>query len=256
MKKLFTLVLLLMVSVSALFSQKDWSVSDGALLDGKNIIKVNLTGLPIRNFGFYGERIINNRFSAVLGVNVMPKGGIPFINSFTSSNNNNDETIQNMKVNTFALTPELRIYTGSGYGKGFYFAPYFKYEQFGLSDLSVTFTDNDVDHEVIMDGKLKTYSGGLMIGYQWLLGKHKNIVLDWSILGLHGGKSSGNVHGYYATGTMTEEQQQEVKNNIDDALSDIPVIKYTTTVDEKNVSVDLTGPWAFFRMGLSIGYRF
>jgi len=27
-------------------------------------------------------------------------------------------------------------------------------------------------------------------------------------------------------------------------------------VDSKNADVEVKGPWAFFRMGLSIGYRF
>ena len=257
MKKLLTFVFLLMVSFSTLFSQKDWNVSDGALLDGRNILKLNLTGLPLRNFGFYGERIINNRFSAVLGVNFMPTGGIPFSNSFHITEQDVQGTIDNTKINSLELIPEIRIYTGSGYGKGFYFAPYFKYERYGVKDLTTTFTDNDgIDREVITSGKLNTYSGGLMIGHQWLMGKNKNILLDWSILGIHAGKSSGNINGYYALGTMTESQQQDVKDNIDETLDKIPMLKHTTTVDDKNVLVEMKGPWAFFRMGLSIGYRF
>lgn len=256
MKKLF-LMLMVAVSMTTVTAQSNWSTSDGALLDGKNIIKVNLTSLSLRNIGLYGERIINNRFSAVLGVSFIPKGNIPYINSLNVLEQGVEGTINNIKINSLAVTPELRIYTGSGYGKGFYFAPYFKYEQFGLSNLSVTFTDNDnVDREIIMDGNLKTYGGGLMIGYQWLIGRNKNFVIDWSMLGGHYGKSQGNIHGYYAIGTMTAQQQQDVKDNIDETLNDIPLIEHQTTVDSKNANVDIKGPWAFFRMGLSIGYRF
>lgn len=257
MKKLFIAAFALLVGASSLFAQNNWSVSDGALLDGKTIVKVNLTGLALRNFGFYGERIINNRFSAVLGVNFMPKGGIPFASSFNKVTEQDVEgTLNNLKVNTFSLTPEIRIYTGSGYGKGFYVAPYFKYETFGLTDLSVTFNDHDgAKRQVDMDGKLATYSGGLMIGYQWLIGKNKNFVLDWSIVGAHYGSSSGNIHGYVANG-MTEQEQTLVRDNLEGKLKDIPMIKYTIAVDAKNANVDLKGPWAFFRMGISVGYRF
>ncbi|MGC3978497.1 MAG: DUF3575 domain-containing protein [Paludibacteraceae bacterium] len=260
MKKLLILTFALVMAMSSLSAQDSaaWKISDGALLDGRNIVKVNLTGIALGNYGFYGERIINNRFSFILGVNFMPSSSIHYSILLDEKEKDVEESISNLKVNSFALIPELRIYAGSGYGKGFYLAPYFKYEQFGLSDLRIKFTDNndETEAEIIMDGKLKTYSGGLMIGYQWLIGKNKNFVIDWSILGIHAGKSQGNIHGYYAKGEMTEEQQEDVKKGINETLGDIPLIKYTTTVDEKNANLDFKGPWAFFRMGLSIGYRF
>lgn len=194
--------------------------------------------------------------SVILGVNFMPSRSIPFINSLNVEEQDVEGTINDIKINSLALIPELRIYTGKGYGKGFYLAPYFKYEQFGLKNLSAEFTDNDgVDRQVDMDGNLKTYSGGLMIGYQWLIGKNKNFVIDWSILGAHGGSSKGSIHGDYS-GTMTEKEQQDVRNSIDDTLGDIPLIKYTKDVDDKTADVEVKGPWAFFRMGVSIGYRF
>jgi hypothetical protein len=257
MKKLFLFALLALVSASSVFSQtKEWTPSNGALLDGKNIFKVNLTSMALGNYGFYGERIINNRFSAVLGVNFMPNQNIPFINSLKVVEQDVEGTINNIKINSLALIPELRIYTGKGYGKGFYLAPYFKYEQFGLSNLTAEFTDNnDVPRQVYLDGKIKTYSGGLMIGYQWLIGKNKNFVIDWSMLGAHAGTSKGNLHGIYS-GVMTAKEQQDVRNSIDDTLGDISLIKYTSKVDSKNTDVDIKGPWAFFRMGVSIGYRF
>ena len=165
-------------------------------------------------------------------------------------------TLNNLRVNTFSFIPEFRIYTGSGYGKGFYVAPYFKYETFGLSDLYVTFPGNDnKDRRVDMDGKLTTYAGGVMIGYQWFLGKNQNFVIDWFIVGAHYGASSGNIHGYVAEG-MTAQEQSVLKDNLEDKLSDIPLIKYTVAVDSKNANVDVKGPWAFFRMGVSVGYRF
>jgi len=257
MKKLFLFAFLFLISASSLFSQKEeWTPANGALLGGKNIFKVNLTSMALGNYGFYGERIINNRFSFILGVNFMPNRGIPFINSLKIVEQDVEGTISNIKVNSLALMPELRIYAGKGYGKGLYFSPYFKYEQFGLSNLSAEFTDNDgIDRQVDMDGKIKTYSGGLLIGYQWLIGKNKNFVIDWSILGAHAGASNGNIHGNYA-GVMTEKEQQDVRNSIDETLGDIPLIEYTRIVDSKNADVEVKGPWAFFRMGLSIGYRF
>lgn len=257
MKKIFISAFAFFLGTSSLFAQNNWNVSDGALLDGKTIVKVNLGGLVLRNFGFYGERIINNRFSAVLGVNFMPKGGIPYINNFDKVTEQDvDGTLSNLKINTFSLIPEIRIYTGSGYGKGFYVAPYFKYETFGLTDLNVNFNDYEgVERQVNMDGRLATYSGGLMIGYQWLIGKNKNFVIDWSIIGVHYGASSGNIHGYVVNG-MTEKEQISVRDNLEEKFKDIPMIKYTIAVDSHNANVDVKGPWAFLRGGVSIGYRF
>lgn len=247
MKKILLSIALLLGCVFSGFSQTD----------GKTIIKLSALDLIYGNFGVSGERIINNRISVQLGINYMPSRGIPFLKD-TVTQQGVGGTVD-MKISSFSLTPEVRIYTGSGYGKGFYIAPYLKYQQYGAKNISVQFQGNDnVEREVILDGKINTYSGGVLLGYQWLVGRNKNIVIDYSILGFHAGIMSGNIHGLYAKGEMTPNQQAEVKSEIEKTLDGVPVIniKREVTVDSKNANVKIQSPWAFPRMGLSIGYRF
>lgn len=261
MNRLFIIILLLIVSVgiSAQPSRKkEWHPSSGALLDGKTIIKANLLGTTARNFGFYGERILGKRVSFVMGVNTMPKGGIPYIEKFTD-----EPEIINIQISSVAFTPEIRFYLSpSGYGKGFYIAPYYKYEQYNASSYNIEFTDEDYNTQFInMHGTLNTHSAGAILGVQWLLGKRDNIVIDWTIIGAHYGTNKGQLKGK-TTYNMNEETQNEIRNTIKDSFGSIeignlvPVKTENIIVDSNNAQVDLKSPWAFIRASLSIGFRF
>ena len=85
-------------------------------------------------------------------------------------------------------------------------------------------------------------------------------MIDYTIFGIHGGRSFSNFHGIYYNETtgigMSDEDQQNVKNNIEDVMRIIPLTKHTTSIDDKNVNLSINSPWIFFRMGISVGYRF
>lgn len=254
MKRSIVLGLTIFLSFS-LFSQNSTSLKPDYLsygfLDGQTIVKFNLLGAAVRNYSFYAERILSKRVSVLLSCNVMPKGGVPYIGQFTD-----DESAKSIRLGTFSFTPEVRFYLASGYGGGFYIAPYYRYERFTLYQLSTTFTDdNDDERTIDVNGSLNTHSGGILLGCQWLVGSKKNIVLDWSILGVHGGKSSGNFTGI-TDETISPEDQQTLKQDIEDALKDIPLIKSEVGVDEHSANIKIDGPWAFIRTSFSIGYRF
>jgi len=252
MKKFVVLWLAATCSL-ALFSQgkpttKPMYLSYGPA-DGKNIIKFNLLGAAVRNYAFYGERMLSRKVSLIVGCNFMPRGGVPYLENFTD-----DETLKTLEVGTFSFTPELRFYLASGYGGGFYIGPYYRFERFSLYRLSTTFDADEEEHTIDLDGSLKTHNGGIVLGCQWLVGSRKNIVLDWSILGVHGGISSGNFNGLTQE-TISPQDQEEIKEDIEDAL-DIPIIKSEVTVNDQSAHVKIKGPWAFIRGSFSIGYRF
>ncbi len=252
---------MLTLSISRIGAQNDWSLSDGTLLDGKSIVKLNLTSMLLKNYSLYGERILNNRLSVILGVNTAYYCSIPLVTYFNISDKNVQTTLNKIGLKSFALTPEMRIYTGSGFGEGFYLSPYFKYEKYYIDDYLGYFNNSkDENIKIGISGNLKSYSGGLAIGYQWLIGTYKNFVIDYTIFGIHGGRSFSNFHGIYYNETtgigMSDEDQQNVKNNIEDVMRIIPLTKHTTSIDDKNVNLSINSPWIFFRMGISVGYRF
>jgi hypothetical protein len=94
-----------------------------------------------------------------------------------------------------------------------------------------------------------------MIGNQWTLGK--NMCLDFWILGPHFGISSGNVTGS-SSQEMTPEDQQNIRDEMDEALgdADIPMFEYTISTTSNDVKLDFDGPWGGLRLGLSFGFRF
>lgn len=232
-----------------------WHPSDNKLIDGKTIIKGNLTSLLLNNYGIYGERIINKNLSAVVGINTMPERKIPFRSYIKANNKETDAILDEMKISSISFTPELRIYTGKGYGRGFYLSPYYRYEQFTVNDMIVSIeVDNYPTQTIPFAGDFKTHAGGLLIGYQWLLGKSKNIVLDWSIFGIHYGKSSGDMKGTVSR-ELSEAEQEFVKTKLDEML-DFPLIKTTNTVNSNSANINIDGPWSWVRGSLSIGYRF
>lgn len=233
----------------------------GALLDGKTLIKANLLGIPLRNYSFYGERVLTKRMSIVLGYNTMPAGQIPFIESFTD-----EKEIINMHVGSTSFSPEIRFYLGkTGYGKGFYIAPYYRMETFNIDNISVDI-DYDVgdypgvepfDDTLHAKGSLNTHSFGLLFGAQWFMGKRKNIVLDWTILGAHYGTNKLSAEGHFnKTSTdLIKDAVSQIEKEIIDEVGDFITID-RLEAEGKGVFFDATSPWAMIRMSISIGFRF
>lgn len=213
-----------------------------------NIVKSNVTAYAFRNFSLNYERILNKRFSVGISGSTLAKGKIPYISSF-----NIDKDFESAQLMGTQFTFEPRFYVGRGYGEGFYIAPYYRYSSFRVSDINYTFDYNNVKTPVEFSGSAKAHSGGVMFGAQWFLGKRNNIVLDAWFIGAHYGLSQGQIKGETSR-TLTLGEQAELKKQIED--KSIPMLKYTTTVDKNSATINIDGPWAGLRAGLSLGYRF
>ena len=87
-----------------------------------------------------------------------------------------------------------------------------------------------------------------------MVGKKKNFIIDWGIIGIHAGTSSGNLDGTLSR-PLDPDEQQDVKNALDENLNSIPLFKFTTEVDANSAKVTEKGPWAFLKGSLSIGIR-
>lgn len=236
---------------------KPWDMTTGALLDGRTIVKANALGWATRNFGFYGERIIHKHVSAVVGLNWMPQGGIPFIRRFSD-----EQSLRDIRIGSFAFTPEVRFYLSkSGYGRGFYIAPYYKYEQFNASHWSFNYRDDtNTDQKIELNGNFNTHSFGSVIGIQWLVGRNKNIVLDWTIIGAHYGANQGTFNGT-STRSLSPTEQAELKKEIENAFNDVKlgdkslIRTESITIEANSAQAKIKSPWALIRSSFSIGYR-
>src|SRR5690554_5091841 len=226
----------------------------------KNIIKTNLSSIIFRNYSLHYERVITKRFSLSLSYRMMPKGALPLKKSILSFieddevDNDIEDIINESKISGSAITFEPRFYIGKkGYGRGFYFAPYYRHSSFKFDNVGFSYeSDDGFDRKIFIDGKINANSGGLMVGAQWDLGK--GFVLDWWILGGHIGSSSGKLNGTSDT-PLSSEEQQAIRESIE-SIEFSDMIK-EITVDSNGVDVELDMPWYGVRaFGVSVGYRF
>jgi hypothetical protein len=223
----------------------------------KNIVKINLMALGLKNYSFQYERVLSKRVSVALGVRTMPTGGLPFKNNIIETVGSGDpqvtQAINDFKAGNFAVTPELRFYLSKkGYGRGFYIAPYYRFARFNSEELPIEFdADAGGTKTIRLKGDVTTHSGGLMFGAQWQLGKV--VTLDWWILGGHYGTSSGTLSGTPSP-ALTANEQNEIRNIINDF--ELPLTNITAEVSANNVRAIVDGPWAGVRAGLTIGIRF
>lgn len=235
-----TLLFTLLASAS-LFSQNTPS-------EKMNIVKTNVTAYAFRNVNLTYERILSRKFSVAVGYGSVSKGNIPFSSTFLK-----DTEFSDTQVGLTNFTVETRFYLGRGYGQGFYLAPYYRHTTFNADNVTLT-----VDYEtdavpVKIAGKANGNSAGLMLGVQWFLGKADNWILDFWILGAHYGAGKGDFRGN-SSRPLTSQEQAQLKREIEDL--DIPYVEYTVVTDPNGATVNLDGPWAGVRSGLSFGYRF
>ncbi|MDO6854669.1 DUF3575 domain-containing protein [Cellulophaga lytica] len=223
--------------------------------DKKNIAKLSLTSLVFRNFQFQYERVLNKTFSVALSYGTIPEGGIPFGSSFVDEDEDDDlsNIVNDGKMSYSSFTPEVRIYTGKkGYGKGFYLAPFFRASKYTFKNVNFSFdADGGGTETLTTSGTVKGNTFGLLFGSQFNLGS--NLVLDWWIAGPHIGSSNGNLKGV-SSRELSQNEQDALLETLQD--TDIPLVDTEYKVDANGAEIDLDGPWAGVRAGLSIGYRF
>lgn len=222
-----------------------------------NLLKVNLTALPLNNFSFQYERVFTKRFSAAISYRVMPQGTLPFKeyikSQIDSDDPDTDRIIDNFTLSNFAVTPEVRFYLGKkGYGRGFYIAPFFRYSGYTGDNLEFMYDDdNNVEQSVSLKGDIKSSTAGIMFGAQWSLGRH--LTLDWWILGPHAGFGKGNLTGV-SSRTLSVDEQNQLRENLEDF--EIPMVNKTVSVNANGAIVDLDGFWGGVRAGISFGIKF
>jgi hypothetical protein len=226
------------------------SVNDKRL---RNNFKVNLLGLVVRNFSFQYERIITKRISAAIGFRFMPEGKIPIVSNLAKALAIDDKDILDglleARINNLAITPELRIYLGrKGYGKGFYIAPFYRYSSYEIKNIPIQFGG---DKPVVISGKIKTNTFGLLFGSHWSLSKR--ISLDWWLSGYQFGTHNGEMTGL-AEKDLIPDQVVKLSENIKKIT--LPNVEYSTKVTNNSVRISTSGPWMALRTGLCLGIRF
>ncbi|WP_153395754.1 DUF3575 domain-containing protein [Chryseobacterium vaccae] len=239
-----------------LFLKTSAQESETIPADKMNIIKTNVTAYAFRNINLSYERAINQWFSLNIGFGTMLQGKVPFINAFLKDED--EKRFQNLRVKATNFTIEPRFYIGKGYGRGFYFAPYYRFSDVSSNTFDFYYDYNapgGTTYQIPLKGQGSTSgnSGGLMVGAQFFLTKSQNLVLDFWIAGAHYGSGTGDftmTSDYILTPDMQAQLKKEIEN------LDLPFVDYTVETNPNGAKVKVDGPWAGFRSGISLGYRF
>lgn len=220
-----------------------------------NFVKVNLTSIPLNNYGIQYERILTRRTSVALSGRIMPESAIPFkakLKDLADNDHNMVDLIDRTSVKNFSITPEVKFSLGKGYGEGAYVSLYYRYSNFDLKGVPINF-DADGGGEKTLDiaGTFQSHTGGFLFGWQKNIGSV--VVLDLWILGPNIGVGKGTFDGI-ASPAMTVNEQQNLKDALDDLT--IPFVRKTVVVTPNKGSLSIKGPWAGLRSGISLGFRF
>lgn len=220
-----------------------------------NIIKLNVSGISLRNYTVQYERVLTRKTSVALGIRLMPNGGLPSKKSLRELADGDvdfEKVIDNARIGNFAITPEFRFYTGKkGYGRGFYLAPYYRYARFNGENIPIDYSGGTTTKTIMLQGNLNTHSGGLMIGAQWWL--TESFSLDWWIIGGQYGIGKGTFTGTTSI-PLTQTEQADIRQTISDF--DLPFGKVTSEVNANTIKAVYDGSFAGLRAGLTIGFRF
>ncbi len=246
MKKLILLFLLLPTLINA-----------QSLIGGKNIIKANLSSLALGNYHLTYERAFLKRMSLSISYRTMPKKSVPLQKTLENYINDPNLNIGRFELGNTAITPELRIYIGTGKMKGFYVAPYARFATFDFT-VPVKYQTSASTAEADFVGTIKSTSGGMMIGTQHQI--LKKLVLDIWIIGGHFGSSTGNLLATFPNspgGQLSPSEKASLEANIA-KLNVAPFkIKGTVASDLRSATIISDGPWAGIRgLGISLGLRF
>jgi hypothetical protein len=242
MKNLLLLILFGSSSLMALSQDEEGG-------EPKNVLKFNIGSIAVKNIAFQYERAIGEKTSLALGLRFQPYGKIPFQSWIKDQVNDPDILIGSMQMGNFALTPEFRFYFGKEALKGFYLAPYARYASYKM-ETPIVYRGLGTPRTAFFKGDISSFSGGLLAGSHFSLGKH--FVLDWWILGAHFGGSNGQLD---FTATLTPSEQADLRSTLDEV--DIPFFDIEHNIHGNGGTIRSRGAWAGFRgFALNLGYRF
>ncbi|MBC7915465.1 MAG: DUF3575 domain-containing protein [Pyrinomonadaceae bacterium] len=228
----------------------------------KNNFKINLSSLAFKSYSLYYERSLSRKISFSAGYRTMPStnlGGLPLVKKLNEKFNDGDELLEGinrMEASGNAYTGEFRFYGGKKPGaRGFYLALYGRYATFN-HDYDYRFTSSSNSSVSIpINSKVQGFGGGLMLGKQWLIAKRVN--LDVYILGAHYGKLTGTSNGLANLSSLSDNDKQNLKDDLEGVLiiKDKPLL--STTVNNQGITGKIDGPFAGVRgLGFSLGIAF
>jgi hypothetical protein len=134
----------------------------------RTLVKINPLSLFLFTANVQGERALNDRFSAQLGV---------FVGQTTI--NVDENGADKIRYGSFGITPELRYhatFATKDCPEGLYFAPYFRFRSIRQSYEGEIFDPDLVAQSGNIVFRRNSFGGGVLLGYEFIT--QKRFVLD------------------------------------------------------------------------------
>lgn len=225
------------------------------------VIKMNITQLAFRNLSFQGEFAFAPKFSVAIGYSRFLER--PFFSALYSQPDLYANNFSSPVFGGYAITPEIRFYPGGDADKpaprGFYLAPYLRYGNYYVKQ-TVSYQETPTSHMYSAEARhtYAGFNGGLMVGYQWLIGKHFSI--DFWIAGFGYGKAKYSYTWRDPGVYMSASEQADIKKEAEDNLSSLSIIglKGDISTTPNSVTMNVRGlPMYSIRfLGLCLGAAF
>jgi hypothetical protein len=182
-----------------------------------SVIKLNLSQLAIKNISLQYEFAFHKNMSISCGGSYFLSRSLPGL--FTKDDPSG-QGLRSPVYSGFAITPEFRFYPGRKETHqaphGFYFALYFRYAKYKLTSEYYDMYNNQT-YGYNLTATYGGATGGLMLGYQWLIGKH--ISIDFWIIGGGFGQAKFALNAVTQGVSISPDEQNNIRQVLQDELS-------------------------------------
>lgn len=221
----------------------------------KNNVKINLFALPLKNFSLQYERGLTPHLSVCMGVRFQPNSNLPFkssVSSMIGDDTTAKDFVNNTKMGSWGITPEVRYYFGKKPLNGFYVAPFLRVGGNNMSWNYAFDMDNGKTKDVAFRGNMNSVFGGLLLGAQWHVGS--SFLIDWWILGPSYGSINVKLN---ANGDFSDLSAQD-RADLQESLSSIGYNghKVESEITNDHITAKVKLPMLGLRTGLCVGYTF
>lgn len=164
--------------------------------------------------------------------------------------NNEGKTLKN-RYTSFGATLENRFYLAGKAPRGFYLAPYARYNHFSLTR---TAQEEETQYSTSFKGAINAFGFGGAMGVQFRLGDH--VTMDATLVGLDLKWMRGTLT--YST-TDPNNEVAAFRDEVQKSVEDIPLIgsKLSAAIDGDRIKVHTPGVvLPGYRFNLSVNYVF
>lgn len=224
----------------------------------RTVVKFNLSGAVFQTYMAQYERVLNRFGSITLSGTYSSGAPLPFKQALIDQYGENLDGRRAIETTLFTkriATLEYRFYLAGHAPTGWYVAPFVRYASMDVTnDFSYHSQDGKL-HQAHLEASFNAGGAGVLLGYQFLLGKHLGLDL-WLLGPFYGTNVKAVFNGtdpYWAT--LTQADIVKLKSDIDNTK--VPLYTVQSNLNLPNITATLNGPYYGVRaFGLALAYSF